>query len=507
MTASFSRRSFLRKSAAAASLSSLLAAGYTPAQAEEIRRERVKNPRFLIVLGAGGGANIIDAFLAVRESESKTPKILNAYPDDMVQGIGAFRAIDLKSKAIGAIPASFTANQSNFVRKHQNDMMVTTHTGTSVNHFIAQHRSVQGNAAWKGRTLQEAVALTYGEGCPIPNVHLLNGNAFTEWGTDSTMPSFVYGEKAPSPNLWPLSLDGHKGVLGAPSREAFEKARRFRNEQLDPNSTFFRTFGGSQRVKDWNHLRTESLRGVEAADLITRLMLFPDSEQMPLAAHGLKGSELGQKVRDAFPNYDFDPLESQAALAFLLLRYNVAVTVTLGPEGGAVFRKGVALNDNDGLGEGGMLNTPIAFDFSHQANREVQALMWDRTLRIADRLIDLLKGEEFADGKSYWDHTMIYFATEFGRTRRRPEGAMTFGSGHDLNNGYLTVSPLANGGKVLGGVDPDTILTYGFNPETGAPEPGRNMTEPEIYAGLAHALGVDTAGSGLPDMRAMRRSA
>ena len=84
---------------------------------------------------------------------------------------------------------------------------------------------------------------------------------------------------------------------------------------------------------------------------------------------------------------------------------------------------------------------------------------------------------------------------------------MTFGSGHDLNNGSLIVSPLANGGRVLGGVDPTTLLTYGFDPETGKPEPGRHMTEPEVYSGIAHALGIDTAGSKLPGMRAMRRTA
>jgi hypothetical protein len=132
--------------------------------------------------------------------------------------------------------------------------------------------------------------------------------------------------------------------------------------------------------------------------------------------------------------------------------------------------------------------------------------MWDRTLSVADRLITLLKAEELGGGRSFWDRSMIYIATEFGRTRRRPEGAQSFGSGHDLNNGSLIISPLANGGKVLGGVDPDTLLTYGFDPETGRPEPGRNMTEPEIYSGIAHALGIETPGSGLPDVRAMRRN-
>jgi hypothetical protein len=33
------------------------------------------------------------------------------------------------------------------------------------------------------------------------------------------------------------------------------------------------------------------------------------------------------------------------------------------------------------------------------------------------------------------------------------------------------------------------------------------MEERQIYAGILHALGVPTEGSGLPDMRAMRRRA
>jgi len=506
MTSRLSRRTFLRNASLGAGGAFIAARMPNDAFAQEVMIERARNPRFLIVLSSFGGANQVDAFLSRRESEVPNAATLNAYPDDMVQTIGDFRAIDMKGPSIGAIPAAFTANQSNFVRKHQTDMMVTTHTCTSVNHFVAQQRSINGNAAWQGRTLQEAVALTYGAGYAIPNVHLVNGTGFTERGTDTSMPAYVYGERAPTPNLWPLSLDGYKGISGAPDRKLFEAARKLRNETLDPSSDFFRTFSGSQRIKHWTSIRGDALRGVEAEDLITKLMLFPDSEEMPLSTHGLKGSAIAEKVREAFPNYEFDPLEAQAALAFMLLRYGVSVTVTLGPEGSAVFKKGVTLGEG-GLGEGDIVNPPISFDFSHQANRQVQAVMWNRQLSIADRLISLLKSEEFRDGQSFWDRSMIYFATEFGRTRRRPDNAMTFGSGHDLNNGSLLVSPLVNGGKVLGGVDVDTMLTYGFDPQSGRPEPGRHMTEPETYAGIAHALGIDTSGSQLPDMRAMRRHA
>jgi uncharacterized protein (DUF1501 family) len=133
--------------------------------------------------------------------------------------------------------------------------------------------------------------------------------------------------------------------------------------------------------------------------------------------------------------------------------------------------------------------------------------MWSRVLGVADRLIGLLKSEEWSNGQSLWDRTMIYVANDFGRSKQRPLGAEQFGTGHDLNDGALIISPLANGGRLLGGIDPDTGITYGFEPETGAPDRGRQMTETEIYAGAAQALGVSLDGVTLPDMRAMRRSA
>lgn len=100
---------------------------------------------------------------------------------------------------------------------------------------------------------------------------------------------------------------------------------------------------------------------------------------------------------------------------------------------------------------------------------------------------------------------MIYVANDFGRSKQRPPGAEQLGTGHDLNDGALILSPLANGGRLLGGIDPNTGITYGFDPATGAPARGRQMTEAEIYAGTAQALGVSLDGVTLPDMRAMRR--
>lgn len=64
---------------------------------------------------------------------------------------------------------------------------------------------------------------------------------------------------------------------------------------------------------------------------------------------------------------------------------------------------------------------------------------------------------------------------------------------------------MAQGNTVLGGVDPHTGLTYGFDPMTGRPEPGRHMTEAEIFSGLLEIMGVNKSGSGLPPMPVVRR--
>ena len=160
-------------------------------------------------------------------------------------------------------------------------------------------------------------------------------------------------------------------------------------------------------------------------------------------------------------------------------------------------------------GTSGIASPPLAFDFSHNAHREGQAFMWARVLSIVDRLIDLLRSEVFdaTTGETLWDRTLIYMATDFGRSRNRPANATDFGSGHDLNNGVVLISPMVKGNTVLGGVDPSTTLTYGFDARTGAAAPGKlSSNEPDIFSGVLTALGVDTTGSGLPDASAFKKA-
>jgi hypothetical protein len=246
----------------------------------------------------------------------------------------------------------------------------------------------------------------------------------------------------------------------------------------------------SKRLQLWMQQRGAGQQQIETLDLVTKLCLLPNIPgPVPLSEYGLETSPDGQALLNAFPKLITDPLSAQAALAFLLIKYGVSVSVSLSPTFNVVADPA-----------GGLLTPPLAFDYSHNAHRAAQAHMWDRTLSVIDKLVTLLKGAEYAGGQSYWDRSLVYVATDFGRSKERQPNDANFGSGHDLNNGVVVVSPKANGNRVFGGVDPKTALTYGFDPVTGNPDPNRKTTEAEIYAGVLGALKVDTTGSGLPNV-------
>jgi hypothetical protein len=459
-------------------------------------------PKFLIVLSAAGGASIVDSFLAVRASESANAANLNVFPDGEVQAVSGspFRAVRVQASGFVVDGVQVNADQLAFVQKHKDQMLVATSVGTSVNHVIAQKRSLTGNNAWRGRTLQEAVALQWGQGAPIPNVNM--GIAgYAERGADDTLPASCFGELVASPSLWPLGLDGARGVLGAPPSSVLELARSTRS-RIDAASEFGKLNGESEVLKRWNDQRGPVQNQLQSLDLISKLNVLPNMPpQIPLTQYGLASSPDGARVRAVFPDFFTDSVQGQAALAFLLLKYRVSVAVTLGPDFNVLL--------NPGSRTAPIANPPLAFDFSHNDHRATQAFMWARILSTVDKLIDLLKTEPFdaTTGESMWDRTLIYIATDFGRTRNRPSNSLEFGSGHDLNNGFVMLSPMVKGNTVLGGIDPNTTLTYGFDARTGVAQPGKvTSNEPDIYSGVLTAMGADLSGSGLPDASAFKKA-
>lgn len=495
----YTRREFVQGLAAltGAGAGSLLMNPRALAQSSE-------DPRFLIVVCAAGGGSIIDGPLAIRASECKTPDVINTFPDKLVTGFDGspFRAVDMAGSDIGPIPAAFNVTPSDFLGRRRKDLMVSTWTTSSVNHHIGQRRSVTGNEAWRGRTLQELVAWQYGIDAPIPNVHLLAGMGFSEAGTDDTIPTYARGQLVANPATWPLSLDGARGLTHSVNSDVLAAIREHREQVFEPATRFDQVFQSAPRMVHWKDLRGTPQERIEGYDLISKLIVQPDSAKYPLSNFGLAASPAADAVRAAFPDYAVDPFQAQAALAFLLLKYRVSVSVTLGPTFDFVYRDD---GSGDFLGENSVLNPPLAFDSSHTGHRSGQAIVWDRIYKVIDGLIGLLEAEDFGDGTSMWDRTMIYVATDFGREKTRPAKASDWGTVHHLNNGVMTFSPLVPGDTLLGGVDPDTGLTHGFDPATGDPEPGREMAEAEIFGGLLGALGVDTADSGLPAVPAMAR--
>lgn len=452
--------------------------------------------RFLITLGLTGGASIIDSFLAVRESASANGAAINAFPDNQIVDVGPFSCVDLSAAGLNLIGTPANFNHGQFAQTHIDDLMVVTVQNTSVNHVLAQKRSINGNAAWGGRTLQEMVALTYGADCPVPNANMASFG-FLDPGADTTLPAYAYPESIANPRFWSLGLDPSKGIQNAPESEVLALAAKMRNERLDPQSAFYKTFKKSKAIQKWMAQRGATKDQIKTLDLITKLTIIPDrSPEFPLSEYGLQETPDGQAILNAFPLLEQDPLHAQAALGYLLIKYGVSVSVTLSPGFNPEFF--------DLPGGGSVLVLPpLAYDFSHGAHRITQNFMWGRALDVCNQLITLLKQDEFeGTGESLYDRSLFYGATDFGRTKGR-SGPVNFGTGHDLNNGAFMVCPKGKAG-LYGGVDVDTAMTHGFNLQTGVADPNRQTSETELYAGILQLLGIDTVEAGLPDVSALR---
>ncbi len=463
--------------------------------------------RFLIVIPAFGGAQIIDSVMPIRASEAGAEAAtLDCFPDEQVVDLAGspIRAVDaVMDHIVGQnVGTSFQVPLSPFIDKHKQQMMVTTLNATSVNHAVAQHRALTGGGAWGGRTLQECVAMEYGKDYPLANVNM-SRMGYLQPGDDVTIPSRSRAEPIAQPLVKPLSFSASKGLRRGsrdiPAQSLIDMARALRNDKLDPQSSFYQAFRLSERIKLWTRQRSIDAPAIEAQNLIDKLFFVPEGPALPLSEFDLEASEDAIRLATVFPDIfadEPDPLERQAALAYLLIKNHASVTVTLSPTFAPI-----------NGGPFGLKTVPLAFDGSHNDHRASQAVMWFRVLNIADRLIDLLSDTVFdnTSGETFWDRTMVHFATDFGRSKRRPgDGTDIWGTAHNINNGHVTISPLVNGNTVLGGVTPTTGLTHGFDLETGSEDLSRNTTEAESFGGLLQALGVDTSEAALPEVPAMR---
>jgi hypothetical protein len=483
MTKHISRRRMLQLGALGTAAAGLHP--YLPraaAQSTEMLSVDPKDRKLLFVLCGFGGASIIDSFLPIAESEVGNPELagkLNVFPDSMIEQVSGsnLRHVGLLDNYSYYVKPT---NMGEFVRKHGSDLAVIAHEVSSVNHAVGQQRSLSGAGLDRARTIMESMSLRYGGGLALPNCNMASGG-YIEHGADLTVSARARHELITSPVLFAMGTHGYRGQAGMPPSAAIERARKVR-ESLDRDSVFARTFAQSPRLQNYLRQRTAAQTDFEAMDMLDKLLLLEPGALDPKL--GIRGSELTGVLRGKLPLLEQDDLQAQVGLGFLLAYHGMSTSVTLG------------YRDDATIVDAGVISTPIGFDFSHTNHRLTQSIMWCRTAGLLNTLISLLKEFDYmgdpALGKM-WDRSLIYVATEFGRSKSRPTGSSSWGTAHDLNNGSVIVSPLIKGNRAYGGVDPKTALTYGFDPRTGEPDKNKTLFEGDVYSLIAHALGIEFA--------------
>lgn len=445
-------------------------------------RAEAASGKLLFVVAASGGASITDAFLPVTTADAGAA-LGRAYAPDEVEHVRGFDVVKPLSPLLqGAAPVGTGYALRTFVERHGDDMVVLTQENTSVNHAVAAHRALTGAGVFGGRTIAEAAAAVHGADLLLPNVTAAAGG-YGKAGTDRTLPSAFRGEVVAEPLLFALGTHGSRGVRPASPTSGQVDAMRTLRTRLEGRSPFVRTFGRRGRLAAYLARRDDTTTAMEAQNLAQNLLIVPDPEGA-LGAFGLPASPETARLDMVFPDRARDGMHAQASLAFALARFGVSSAVTISTAPG--------LNADDSLKE-----TPDGFDYAHSEHRVAQNAMWGRTMETVDKLISLLKSTPHLGDPALgmmWDRSLIYVATEFGRDR-----LALGGSGHHLNNGTVLISPMLRGGRVYGGVDADTGLTYGFDPRSGAAAPGTVMREESVYATIAAALGIRVPGGhGLP---------
>jgi hypothetical protein len=445
-----------------------------------------KDRKLLFVFCAHGGAGIIDSFLPVLESEvgdATLASTLDVYPEALVEKVAGS---ELRyTKNLAAADYLFMKpppSMADLLQHHGKDIALFCHSVSSVNHNVAQARSLNGAGVNQGRTLMEAMALRYGGGMPLPNCNMAM-DGYIEHGADATVLARARHEVITAPLFFATGTHGYRGIPGLPRAGSIERARKVR-EQLDRDTVFAKTFGKSPIISRYLEQRSFGIQELEKADLVEKLLLIDPATTKP--GIGLSPQALTAELFKRFPGLVEHDVQAQLGLGFLLAYHGVSTSVTFG------FRSDPVITKADGV-----ITAPIAFDYSHSSHRVAQNVMWGNLAALLDSFISLLKEHDYLGDPSLgkmWDRSLIYVATDFGRTKTRPSGAAGWGSGHDLNNGSLIISPLVRGNRVYGGVDPKTCLTYGFDRSSGEPDRSVELEEAALYGALAHVLDIEFPG-------------
>ena len=78
---------------------------------------------------------------------------------------------------------------------------------------------------------------------------------FVEPGVNTDVPSSARGRVVGDARLFFAGLNGSRGIQGAQAKSLIDIARQLRDDDLDQNSVFARTFANSPAFKLWKEQR------------------------------------------------------------------------------------------------------------------------------------------------------------------------------------------------------------------------------------------------------------
>lgn len=468
------RRGFLK-----GSLGSLAACTGLSA-ATRIGMDQAQDDRYLFVIAAPGGASMNDCFLASNEGPAAYSYDLLVKPE-----FTPLRCVIPSYNSVGwSLPIGNGYSQLDFLTAHHQNIAVIGVESATLDRTYAPRLAMTGNEINGGRTIAEHVAASYRGRYVLPNVSMAAGE-FAAPGTDLNLSDAARAEVIADPLMFAFATHGHLGLkTGYSSRfEASAKAQIERQLRLslEKNSAFYEAHRDHHSVRNYQYNREVIMAALENNQLMAELLIDGTAKER-YRRYGLKLSPDFQRLSGVFGQLGSDPFEAQMALAFLLTQKGLTNTVTMAPSTDLVMSRDQKTGHT----------APMGFNWSHTDHRAAQNTMWSYLLKNIDSLITLLKAEDIDGDPSkgkMWDKSVIYITTEFGRDR-----VQFGGSRPHANNAHVIISPLVNGNRLYGSYDEKSGWIGGFNPVTGAPDPGRLMTTGDLYSIVADLMGAPFAG-------------
>jgi hypothetical protein len=426
--------------------------------------DQLGESKLLLVVAAAGGAAMTDAFLPIIQNGRNHD--LFSYPSSMIGDVpgSEFKYVKPINTAgtLGLPDPNF--DMRTFLLNHGRDMALISQNTSSANHDIAAQRVLHGDGAFRKRSIVELNANAHGEKYSLANVNLAT-QGYGKPGGDLALVDYAKSLRVATAQSVAFSSHRFKGVDYGLSVENM-KLVKAAQQSLEQSASAHLRWKDHQDLRNWVSYRNR-VEQLERNNVIDQLLFLErvgvDNSKVPVQT-----TPLLNKIKAAFPDYLTDAYQSQAAIAFLLLRNGISNNVTID------------------------MSLGLSFDQAHQFHTDAQNYMWRRTLRSLDALLNLCKSEYYLGDQrngTIWDRLVTYVPTEFGRDKKKRQG-----SGHDLNNSMMVLAKNIKGNRSYGELDQDTGIISGFDLSSGVADTSLHVSERHMYSILANLLEIPFPG-------------